>query len=102
MVASILWKIGLQHGQQDRALDREPMVAAKRSLVRSSVTARQPVSAHSRSNTKAGPIRRTAAVASSCAALSTIAWVTNRAPRAHQPLQLTRLPRARPQAPEGS
>jgi hypothetical protein len=49
-------------------------------LGHASITARQPVSVHKRSNTRAGPIRRTVAVASSCAALSTIAWVANRAP----------------------
>ena len=46
----------------------------------SSITARQPVSDHSRSNTKPGPSRRTAAVGSSRAAVSTMAWVANRAP----------------------
>jgi len=48
--------------------------------VPSSITAQQPVSAHRRSNTKAGPIRRIAAVGSSCAAVTTIARVANLAP----------------------
>jgi hypothetical protein len=46
------------------------------------ITARQPVSSQSRSNTSAGPIRRTAilSAASLLAALSTMALAAKRAP----------------------
>src|SRR5271166_3826740 len=49
---------------------------------RSATTARQPISSHSRSNTSAGPIRRTAILiaASLLAALSTMASAAKRAP----------------------
>ena len=49
---------------------------------RSSITARQPVSSHNRSNTNPGPMRRTAILiaASSATALSIIALAANRAP----------------------
>jgi len=63
-----------------RKIARSSANPCLRSLATASITARQPVSVHKRSNTRAGPIRRTVAVASSCAALSTIAWVANRAP----------------------
>jgi len=52
-----------------------------RAAASSVMTARQPVSSQRRSNTSAGPIRRTAIViASSDAALSTMALAANRAP----------------------
>jgi hypothetical protein len=65
----------VQNGEKHGALHRE-LVAARCGEI-----ARQPVSSCSRSNTGAGPIRRTAIfVASSDAALSTAALATNRAP----------------------
>jgi hypothetical protein len=56
---------------------------------RSAITARQPLSSHSRSNTSAGPIRWTAILiaASLASALSTIALAENRAPERNR-LQL--------------
>ena len=52
----------VQHGQEDC---RSSANSCLRSRANSSITAWQPVSAHRRSNTRAGPIRRTTAVGSS-------------------------------------
>jgi hypothetical protein len=56
--------------------------AIRRAPAISLITVRQPVSSHSRSNTSAGPIRRTATVmaVSSAAALSKTDLAANRAP----------------------
>src|SRR4029077_6981841 len=69
----------MQHRQEHRALSANPCLRAPAS---SPITARQPVSSHSRSNTSAGPMCRTVAVsaASSWIAPSTIAFSANRAP----------------------
>src|SRR5262245_4460160 len=69
----------VQNGEEYRALQRKLMPAPP---ARSAITARQPVSSHNRSNTSAGPMRRTAILtaASSAAALSIMALAANRAP----------------------
>src|SRR5271166_831232 len=69
----------VQHGEEHRAFQRKAVLALAASSV---ITARQPVSSHSRSNTSAGPMRRTAIVvaASSLAALNTMAFAAKRAP----------------------
>src|SRR5262249_15937940 len=77
----------VQNGEEYRALQRKLMPAPPAAIPhrpppRSAIPARQPVSSHNRSNTSAGPMRRTAILtaASSAAALSIMALAANRAP----------------------
>jgi hypothetical protein len=69
----------VQHREEHRAFQGKAVLAFPVSSV---IAARQPVSCHSRSNTSAGPRRRTAifTAASSPAALSTMALAAKRAP----------------------
>ena len=67
----------VQHGEEPARSNAKPCLRLPAS---SAITARQPVSSHSRSNTSAGPMRRVAILvaASSCAAASTIALAANK------------------------
>ena len=69
----------MQNGEEHRALQREIMMAR---AGQSSITPRQPVSSHNRSNASAGPMRRAELVVASPAATAstTMALAAKRAP----------------------
>ena len=69
----------MQHGEEDGAFECKPMLALTRELLDDGPA---PVSSHNRSNTRAGPMRRTSAriAVPSLRASTTIALAAKRAP----------------------